>query len=107
MKEIDHRSRMLEQFPSMTPPIIHHLEYNGMADYGDQTLLGTGQKIIELEADTNNFLQKLVSIIGSLPDKSEPLSFEEYISEVNYLQKNILQTLIRHYRNGKNRGAGP
>ena len=85
MKEIDNLSRMLEQSPAMIPPLIQHLEYNGMSDYGDQIILGTAHKIPELEADTNNFLQKLVSITGSLPDKAEPLSLEQYITEVNRL----------------------
>ena len=58
-----------------------------MADYGDQKFLGMAQKIPELEAGTNNFLQKLVSITGSLPDKSEPLSLEQYITKVNRLQE--------------------
>ena len=56
-----------------------------MVDYGDQILIGTAQQIPELEAGTNNFLQKLVSITGSLPYKSELLSFEKYITEVNHL----------------------
>ena len=58
-----------------------------MKDYGDKIPLGTAQKITELEVDTNNFLQKLVSVTGSLPDKSEPLSLEQYITKVNRLQE--------------------
>ena len=73
MKEIDHRSRMSEQSPAISPLLIKHLKYNGMTDYGDQILLSTTHKIPELESDTNNFLQKMVSINGSPPDKSEPL----------------------------------
>ena len=56
-------------------------------DYGDQIILYMAQKIPELEIDTNNFLQKLVSITGSLPEKSEPLSFDQYVTEVNRLQE--------------------
>ena len=78
---------MLEQSPIMTPPLIQNIEYNNMTGYGYQTLLGTAQKIPELEPDTNNFLQKMVSITGSLPDKSKPLSFEKYITEVNRLRE--------------------
>ena len=77
MKETYHRIRMSEKSPAMTPPLIQHLEYNSMIDYGDQILLGTAQKIPELEADTNNFLPELVSITGSLPDKAEPLPIEK------------------------------
>ena len=63
---------MSEQSPATNPPLIQHIEYNGTTDYGDQILLGTAQKIPELEADTNNPLQKLVSITGSLPEKLNP-----------------------------------
>ena len=45
------------------------------------------QNIPELKADTNNSLQKLVSITGSLPNKPEPLSFDQYITEVYHLQE--------------------
>ena len=78
---------MLEQSPFTTPPLIQHQGYNGMIDYGDQILLGTAQKIPELEADTNNFLQELVSITGSLSEKYEPLSLEQYVAEVNRLRE--------------------
>ena len=56
-----------------------------MTDYGDKTLLGTAQKIPELEADTNNFLQKLVSITGYLPYQAELLLLEKCITKVNRL----------------------
>ena len=39
---------MSENSHAMTSPLIHHLEYNGMIDYGDQILLGTAQQIPEL-----------------------------------------------------------
>ena len=70
MKEIDFHSRMSEKYTSVNPPIIQRIEYNGMKDHGDQIILGTAQKIPKLEVDTNNFLQKLVSITGSLPNKA-------------------------------------
>ena len=56
-------------------------------DYGDQIILYMAQKIPELEIDTNNFLQKLVSITGSLPNKAEPISIEQYITKVNRLRE--------------------
>ena len=56
-----------------------------MIYYRDQILLGTAQQRPKLEADTNNFLQKLASITGSIPEKSKPISFEKYITEVNCL----------------------
>ena len=70
MKEIDFHSRMSEKYTSVNPPIIQRIEYNGMKDHGDQIILGTAQKIPKLEVDTNNFLQKLVSITGSPPNKA-------------------------------------
>ena len=72
--------------PCHDPPLIQQLEYNIMSDYGDQIVLVTAaQKIPELEANTNNSLQKLASITGSLPDKAKPTSFEQYITKVNRL----------------------
>ena len=70
----------------MTHPLIQHLEYNVITDYGYQIKTGTAQKITEIKADTNNFLQKLVSITVYLSDKSETLSLEQYIIKVNRLQ---------------------
>ena len=58
-----------------------------MTYYGDQIILGTVQQITKLEPDTNNFLQKLVSITGSLPNKAEPISIEQYITKVNRLRE--------------------
>ena len=46
---------MSKQSPAMNPPLIQHLEYNGMTDYRNQIILGTAQQIPEPEADTNNF----------------------------------------------------
>ena len=44
-----------------------------MEDYGDQIILYTAQEISELEANKNNFLQKLASITGFIPNKAEPI----------------------------------
>ena len=71
----------------MIPPIIQHLYYNGMMEYGGRILLGTAHKIPEIEADTEKFLQKLAFITGVLPDKAKPISVEQYITEVNRLQE--------------------
>ena len=58
-----------------------------MTEYEGQILLDTAHPIPELEAHTNNFLQKLASITGNLLDKVKPISFEKYIIEVNRLQE--------------------
>ena len=87
MKEIDHRSRISEQSPAMNPSLIQNIYYNGMTYYCDKIILGVAQQIPKLEADTNNLPQKLVSITGSLPNKYESLSFEQYISKVKCLQE--------------------
>ena len=58
-----------------------------MMEYGGIIILGTSQPIPEIEADTENFLQKLASITGNLLDKVKPISFEKYIIEVNRLQE--------------------
>ena len=56
----------------MTPTLIQHLELNGMTDYEDQILLGTAQKIPELEAETKNFLQKWPPSLALFPTKHNP-----------------------------------
>ena len=58
-----------------------------MADYGYQIIIDTAQKIPELEANKNNFLQKLASIIGSITNKAETISFGQYITEFNRLRE--------------------
>ena len=57
-----------------------------MADYGDQIILDTAHQLSELEANKNNFLQKLASITGSIPNKAEHISFGQYITEFDRLQ---------------------
>ena len=86
-KEIDHHRRMSEQYPATTLPIIHHLDCDSMTDNGDQILLGTSQKIPELEVNKNNFLQKPASITDYITDKAKPTSSEKYITEVKCLQE--------------------
>ena len=58
-----------------------------MADYGDQIIIDTAQEIPELEANKNNFPQKLSSITGSIPNKAEPISFGKYITKFDRLQE--------------------
>ena len=72
MKEIDHRSRMSEQSPAISPLLIKHLKYNGMTDYGDQILLSTTHKIPELESDTNNFHQNWSPSSALFPKNMNP-----------------------------------
>ena len=65
--------RMPEHSHVMTPPLIQHTEYTDMSDYGYQILLDSANLIPEKEAYTNNFLQKLAFVTGSLPDRIEPI----------------------------------
>ena len=58
-----------------------------MADHGDQNILDIAQQLPELEANNNNFPQKLASITGSIHNKAEPISFGQYITEFNRLRE--------------------
>ena len=57
-----------------------------MSEYGDQIILDTAQEISELEANKNNFLRKLASITGSIPNKTKHISCGQYIIEFDRLR---------------------
>ena len=58
-----------------------------MADYGDQIIIDIAQQLPELEANKNNFPQKLASITGSIPNKAELILFGKYSTEFDRLQE--------------------
>ena len=43
MKEIGQRSIIPEESPCVTPPLVNHLNFYGMANYGDNILLGSAK----------------------------------------------------------------
>ena len=52
MKDIKQRIRMSEKSPSMTIPLVNHLNFDIMAKYGNSILLGTSEEIPDLDLYT-------------------------------------------------------
>ena len=72
MKEIIGIVRLSDKSPPMMISLLEQLEYNGMAEVGDEILLGR-----EICQNTGNefigaFIRKLKSVTVTLPDKSSP-----------------------------------
>ena len=40
MKEIDNHRKISEKPPAMIPPLIQHLDYNNITDFGGKIILG-------------------------------------------------------------------
>ena len=68
MKEIEQLSRMSEKYPAMTTPLVNHLHFDGMVEYGNTILLGQAVGISDLELYTKICLDKLAEKNRSLPD---------------------------------------
>ena len=55
--EIEQRGIMSENSPAMTYPLVNHLHFDGMADYGNDILLGQAADIPHLDNHTKIYLQ--------------------------------------------------
>ena len=66
----------------MTYPIVNHLHYDVMKDYGNNVLLVQAEDIPHLNNHTKRYFQELSAITRSLPDQAQPISLEEYTKEV-------------------------
>ena len=62
----------------MKTPLINHLLYNGMTDYGNNIDLGKASDIPHLDKYTKIFLQELSALTLSLPNQAHPIYLEEY-----------------------------
>jgi hypothetical protein len=87
MEEVGQRSRMSEDSPPMSHPLVDHLLYSGINTFSDDILLGKTQSFPEIDSYTEAYLKQLVSVSGYLPDKAEAIPFPEYIQEVKRLQE--------------------
>ena len=67
----------------MTSPLVNHLHFNGMTDYGKNILLVQAEDIPHLDMYTKRYLQDIVYLTRSIPNKSQPIYLEEYTKEVN------------------------
>ena len=73
MREIEQRIRISEKFLAMTLPLVNHLHFNGVTDYGNNILLGQAADIPHLEIYTKRYLQDLASLTCLLPNKAQPI----------------------------------
>lgn len=87
LHEFNRRFRMSEPSPGMQPPLVNHLNYNGMTDYGDALLLGKAPELEGLDEYTTTYLSQLRAVDGHLPSPATPISFDEYTTEVNRLRE--------------------
>ena len=90
MIEIEQNSRMSGKPPAMIPPLVNHLHFDGMTDYGNNILIVQAADILHLENHTKWYLQELAGLTQSLPDQAQPISLEEYTKEVSRLRKGTL-----------------
>ena len=67
---------MSEKSPHMTPPLVNHLLYDGMTDYGNNILLGQAADIPHLDNYTKIYLQGLVALTRSLPNQANLISLK-------------------------------
>ena len=58
----------------MTPPLVNHLHYDGMTDYGNDILLRQAEDTPHLENHTKIYFQELSTLTLQLPDQSQPIT---------------------------------
>eukprot|EP00957_Ditylum_brightwellii_P156687 11925880-Ditylum_brightwellii.AAC.1 len=85
MEEVDGRSRMSEETPPMTTPIIDLLEYTGVTERTDQILLEPSPQIPGIDEYMQLYIDQLRSVEGCLPKPAKPASFQQYCDEVKQL----------------------
>ena len=71
----------------MKSPLVNHLHFDGMTEYGNGILLGGSADIPHLDIYTKRYLQELSAITSSLPDQAQPVSMKEYTKEVGRLRE--------------------
>ena len=66
----------------MKPPLVNHLHYDGMTDYGKDILLRQAAEIPHLDNHTKRHLQELSALTLLLPNQAQHIILEEYTIEV-------------------------
>ena len=56
MRYIKQFSRMSEKLPSMTTPLINHLNFGDITKYGNDVLLGRSEEIPDIDPYTRRYL---------------------------------------------------
>ena len=63
----------------MTEPLVQKLQYNDMTNWGDKIILGTAIGNSITNPRTQKFLEHLISVTVSLPEKAAPIIFRDYV----------------------------
>ena len=87
-KEIRRRSRLYDNSPLMTIPIVEQLGYDGMTNFGETILLETGMGQDRVNQHTRTFLRQLKYLSGTPPEKASPLLWKT-ISERSGASKKL------------------
>eukprot|EP00957_Ditylum_brightwellii_P071317 5421538-Ditylum_brightwellii.AAC.1 len=87
MEEVNKRSRISEDSPPMTFPLVQDLEYLVINKAADDILLGKFQPNEFIDEYTQAYLNQLISVKGILLEDASPISFPTYINEVNNLHE--------------------
>ena len=74
MREIEKYSRIYEKNPAMITPLVNHLHFDGMTQYGNDILLGIIADIPDLEPLTRSYINYISTTTPSLPDQDHPIS---------------------------------
>ena len=56
MRDIKQCSRMSEKLPSMTTPLVNHLNFGDITKYGNDVLLGRSEEIPDIDPYTRIYL---------------------------------------------------
>eukprot|EP00957_Ditylum_brightwellii_P102250 7794544-Ditylum_brightwellii.AAC.1 len=87
MDKVGSRSRMSKASPPMQPPLIYDLQYHGMTLFTDNTLLDVAPPVEGISEATQLYLDQCRSVSGVLAPLAAPLSFSEYMDEVQRLRE--------------------
>ena len=87
MDEVEKRSRMSQESPPMTMPLVEHLQYHGMTDFSNEVLMGRPPQVEGIDEATQCYLDQLRAVDGHLPEPAKPFSFNQYLEEVQRLRE--------------------
>ena len=87
MKEIGNKSRMSENTPLTTSPLMKNNKYNRITPFWNQLLLVTAPDITSLDQQIKRYLKQIQTILISLPSKATKISSSYYLEEVNRLME--------------------
>ena len=81
-KYIGNRSRISEDTPPTTVPLVELLQYNGLIPFREQILLGLEQDLPSRETHTRRLLIQLREIKEILPPKASPINHHKYTEDL-------------------------